>query len=125
MGFLFAVGTTRRDFIPTGAMPSGAAGGHLAGSYLLTRALVTEGTSPRILCHELTFLPIRATQVAPGGAGGHDGSDGCGCSALRVAAAIARRSRSQSRCPHKLFTFMVIVSEAYNPKGCKGFFPHH
>lgn len=26
MGFLFAVGTTRRDFIPTDAMPSGAAG---------------------------------------------------------------------------------------------------
>ena len=82
MGFLFAVGTTRRDFIPTDAQQFHSRWGHLAGSYLLTRALVTEGTSPRILCHELTFLPIRATQVAPGGAGEHDGSDGCGCSAL-------------------------------------------
>ena len=102
-----------------------AAGGHLAGSYLLTRALVTEGTSPRILCHELTFLPIRATQVAPGGAGWHDGSDGCGCSALRVAAAIARRRRSQSLSPHILFTFIVIASEVYRPKLHQAFFPHH
>ena len=102
-----------------------AAEGHPAGSYLLTRALVTEGTSPRILCHELTFLPIRATQVAPGGAGWHDGSDGCGCSALRVAAAIVRRRRSQSLCPHILFTFIVIVSEVYRPKLHQAFFPHH
>lgn len=118
MGFLFAVGTTRRDFIPTDAQQLHSRRGPSGW-------LVPIDTSPRILCHELTFLPIRATQVAPGGAGWHDGSDGCGCSALRVAAAIARRRRSQSLCPHILFTFIVIASEVYNPKGCKVSFPHH
>ena len=82
MGFLFAVDTTRRDFIPTDAQQ----------------------------------LHSRR---------GHDGSDGCGCSALRVAAAIARRRRSQSLCPHILFTFIVIASEVYRPKLHQAFFPHH